>query len=115
MPVLPPVYSTTVIPGLRSPRASARSTIESAMRSLYEPVGLKYSSFTHTSAAPPGTTLSRRTSGVFPIAFSICAHVRGRWPLTILMRFPLRLSVHVQLELVAQHVDDLLNVRARTG
>ena len=34
MPVLPPVYSTTVIPGFRSPRRSARSIIESAMRSL---------------------------------------------------------------------------------
>src|SRR5204862_461990 len=28
MPVLPPVYSTTVMPGFRSPRRSARSTID---------------------------------------------------------------------------------------
>jgi len=40
LPVLPPVYSTTVSPGRMSPRASAPSIIASAMRSLYEPVGL---------------------------------------------------------------------------
>ena len=34
IPVLPPVYSTTVIPGCKSPRRSAHSIIESAMRSL---------------------------------------------------------------------------------
>ncbi len=33
-PVLPPVNSTTVIPGRRSPRASAPSIIARAMRSL---------------------------------------------------------------------------------
>ena len=33
-PVLPPVYSTTVMPGRKSPRASASSIIASAMRSL---------------------------------------------------------------------------------
>lgn len=40
MPVLPPVHSTTVMPGRRSPRRSAFSIIARAMRSLYEPVGL---------------------------------------------------------------------------
>ncbi len=39
-PVLPPVNSTTRIPGLSAPRASAPSIIASAMRSLYDPVGL---------------------------------------------------------------------------
>jgi hypothetical protein len=39
-PVLPPVNSTTRMPGLSAPRASAPSTIASAIRSLYEPVGL---------------------------------------------------------------------------
>lgn len=33
-PVLPPVYSTTVMPGRRSPRRSAPSIIARAMRSL---------------------------------------------------------------------------------
>ena len=36
-PVLPPVNSTTRMPGLRAPRASAPSIIASAMRSLYRP------------------------------------------------------------------------------
>jgi len=45
-PVLPPVYSTTVMLGRSAPRRSASSIIESAMRSLYDPVGLKYSSLT---------------------------------------------------------------------
>ena len=39
-PVLPPVHSTTRIPGRNSPRASAPSIIAAAMRSLYDPVGL---------------------------------------------------------------------------
>ena len=33
-PVLPPVYSTKVPPGLISPRRSASSTIDKAIRSL---------------------------------------------------------------------------------
>ena len=49
-PVLPPVYSTTVMPGRKSPRFSASSIIARAIRSLYEPVGLKYSNFMSTSA-----------------------------------------------------------------
>ena len=40
------------VAGRMSPRASAPSTIASAMRSLYEPVGLCDSSLTHTSAIP---------------------------------------------------------------
>ena len=35
---------------------------------LIEPAGLRYSHFTHTSAAPSGTTLLSFTSGVLPIA-----------------------------------------------
>jgi hypothetical protein len=67
-PVLPPLYSTTAIPGRNSPRRSAPSIIPRAIRSLYDPVGLKYSSFTSTVAAPSGTTRRNRTTGVLPIA-----------------------------------------------
>jgi len=37
-PVLPPVYSTTRMPGRNAPRRSAPSIMESAIRSLYDPV-----------------------------------------------------------------------------
>ena len=50
--MLPPVYSTTSWPGRRRPSASAASIIASAIRSLYEPVGLAASIFTQTSAHP---------------------------------------------------------------
>src|SRR6185436_14687806 len=49
-PVLPPVNSTTRMPGRSRPRASAPSIIASAIRSLYDPVGFTDSSLTSTSA-----------------------------------------------------------------
>jgi hypothetical protein len=64
-PVLPPVYSTTGCPGSSLPSRSAASIIASAIRSLYEPVGLAASSFTQISAAPWSAS---RTTGVPPIA-----------------------------------------------
>src|SRR5262249_41492772 len=67
-PVLPPVYSTTGWPGRRRPSASAASIIASAIRSLYEPVGLAASIFTQTSAHPSPAMLASRTMGVPPIA-----------------------------------------------
>src|SRR5947209_3582938 len=67
-PVLPPVYSTTVSPGEMRPSRSAPSTIARAMRSFIEPVGLRYSSFTQSSASFAGAQRCRRTSGVLPIA-----------------------------------------------
>jgi hypothetical protein len=70
-PVLPPVYSTTVSPAESNPSRSAPSTIASAMRSFIEPVGLKYSSFSHSSAPFAGAHRWRRTIGVFPIASRI--------------------------------------------
>src|SRR5206468_9068565 len=69
-PVLPPVNSTTRMPGRSAPRASAPSIIASAMRSLYEPVGFADSSLTTTSAAASGTARRRRTTGVRPIALN---------------------------------------------
>jgi len=66
MPVLPLVASISVSPGLISPRASARSIIDSAGRSFTEPAGLLPSSLTSTVLlVAPGMRL-RRTSGVLP-------------------------------------------------
>ena len=68
-PVLPPVNSTTRMPGRSAPRFSAPSIIASAIRSLYDPVGLVDSSLTRTSAEPGGTTRINCTSGVWPMAW----------------------------------------------
>ena len=68
-PVLPEVGSTIVPPGRSSPHASAASTIRSAMRSLTEPPGLKYSTFASTAVRPrrhSRVTERSRTSGVLP-------------------------------------------------
>ena len=67
-PVLPPVYSTIVVPGEISPSRSAPSIIARAIRSFIDPVGFRYSSLTQISAPFSGASASRRTSGVFPIA-----------------------------------------------
>ena len=65
--MLPEVGSTIVPPGRRSPLASAAATIRSAMRSLTDPPGLKYSTFASTVAPGiPRVTDRSRTSGVFP-------------------------------------------------
>jgi hypothetical protein len=84
LPVLPPVYSTTVCPGVRRPDRSAPSIIASAIRSLYEPVGLQDSSLTQISAASGVARRFRRTIGVFPIDSSIAA----RTPIAVDMRRP---------------------------
>ena len=62
------MYSTTSWPGRSRPSASAASIIASAIRSLYDPVGLAASSFTHTSAPPSPAIRVSRTTGVSPIA-----------------------------------------------
>ena len=74
-PVLPPVYSTTVVPGATRPSRSAPSIIASAIRSFIEPVGFTYSSFTQSSAPFSGASAGprSRTSGVFPIAARMVA------------------------------------------
>ena len=69
--MLPPVYSTSVSPGEISPSRSAPSTIASAIRSFIEPVGLRSSSLSHSSAPFAGAQCRSRTSGVFPIASRI--------------------------------------------
>ncbi len=70
LPVEPAVYSTTVWPGRSAPLRSAPSIIASAIRSLYDPVGLAASSFTHTSASPAPDNDVNRTSGVLPMPAS---------------------------------------------
>ena len=59
-----------VPPGCSAPDASAASTMRSAIRSLTEPPGLKYSTLASTAGWwPPPTslvTVPSRTSGVFP-------------------------------------------------
>src|SRR5829696_5981499 len=75
-PVLPPVYSTTVSPGEIRPSRSAPSIIASAMRSFIEPVGLRYSSLSHSSAPFAGAQRLRRTNGVPPIVSRIDAIAR---------------------------------------
>src|SRR5262245_17463535 len=68
MPVVPPVYSTTVPPGGSRPDAAARSISVRASRSFMLPVGFADSSLATIRPAPFGTTRRSSTSGVFPIA-----------------------------------------------
>ena len=71
-PVLPEVGSTIVPPGLSSPDCSAASIIRTAIRSLTDPPGLKYSTLASTVGAVAGSrwlvTLWSWTSGVLPIS-----------------------------------------------
>ena len=66
MPVLPLVGSTIVAPGFRTPRRSASSTIETAMRSLTLPPGLSDSTLAATIAPPGFGSRFSRTIGVRP-------------------------------------------------
>ena len=68
VPVLPPVYSTTVSPGFSRPSSSALEITASAIRSFTLPLGFSHSSFTRISAQSGGTTFRSRTIDVFPIA-----------------------------------------------
>src|SRR5215510_9994781 len=95
-PVLPPVYSTTRMPGRSAPRRSPPSIIASAIRSLYEPVGLKYSSLT-TSAEPLGTSRRRRTSGVWPIVRSTESTAAGNAIMDVDYSTALSTNEHVPL------------------
>ena len=66
MPVLPDVGSTIVPPGRSAPDFSAASIMRTAMRSLTEPPGLKYSTFARTVAGTSRPTDDSLTSGVLP-------------------------------------------------
>src|SRR5262245_56340260 len=65
-PVLPEVLSTIVEPGRSFPASSARRIMCTAIRSLREPVGLRCSIFTNTSAMPGLTMRLSFTIGVLP-------------------------------------------------
>src|ERR1700746_3079724 len=66
MPVLPEVGSSSSRPGSSSPAVSAASIIDSATRSLMEPVGFWPSSFAYSRTEGPGARRRSSTSGVFP-------------------------------------------------
>src|SRR4029453_12442228 len=78
IPVLPLVGSTTMAPGLSTPRRSASSIMATAMRSFTLPPGLSDSSLPST-VAPPGRGMwFSRTRGVAPISSSTEPATRGR-------------------------------------
>ena len=69
-PVLPDVGSMMVPPGFSSPLASAASIIATAIRSLTEPPGLKYSTLASTVPRTPSTERPILSSGVLPMRSS---------------------------------------------
>ena len=71
MPVFPEVPSTIVYPGLSLPSFSASSIILSAIRSLIELPGLKYSTFARTKASISFVNEFNFIKGVFPIVSNI--------------------------------------------
>mmetsp|Transcript_30762 Transcript_30762/g.53177 ORF Transcript_30762/g.53177 Transcript_30762/m.53177 type:complete len:221 (-) Transcript_30762:63-725(-) len=78
MPVFPEVGSTReVLPGAISPRFSASSIIDRAIRSLTLLQGSMLSSFTKTVATQPSLTRLSRTKGVLPMAWVISAQTLG--------------------------------------
>ena len=79
--MLPEVGSTITPPGFSSPLRSAASMMRSAMRSLDEPPGFRYSTFTAMVALMPSVTWLSLTSGVLPMSSD-----RELW---MVMTFPL--------------------------
>ncbi len=69
-PVLPAVASMMVPPGFRLPSRSAASIMDSAIRSLIEPPGLRFSSL-RNSRQGPVSKLRTSTIGVLPIMASV--------------------------------------------
>src|SRR3954463_15412938 len=72
VPVLPPVYSTTVSPGRSLQSASARVITDKAIRSFMLPVG--FSGSTLTSISRP--LFGSGTSHVFPVASRLPMAIR---------------------------------------
>src|SRR3954453_23746266 len=66
MPVLPEVGSRIVQPGRSRPAFSACSTMNSAGRSLTEPVGLRSSSLAHSRTSGEGESRGSPTRGGVP-------------------------------------------------
>ena len=84
MPVLPLVGSTTMLEEFNFPSSSAARIIDTAMRSLTLPVGLKYSSLAAISASSPCVRLRKRTNGVLPISEVTSSKIpRVRWGIFI--------------------------------
>ena len=83
MPVFPEVGSTRVdLPGAMSPRLSASSIIDRAMRSLTLFAGLDDSSLATISAPQSFVTLFSLTRGVLPINSRMLEAILGRAPTT---------------------------------
>src|SRR2546425_10451820 len=78
IPVLPLVGSTSVPPGLRTPRRSASSTIATAMRSFTLPPGFIDSIFAITVAPSGWGNRLRRTMGVCPMSSRMLVAIGGR-------------------------------------
>ena len=83
--MLPEVGSTITPPGFSSPLRSAASMMRSAMRSLDEPPGFRYSTFTAMVALMSSVTWLSLTSGVLPMSSD-----RELW---MVMTFPLHGAV----------------------
>ncbi len=84
-------------PGRSAPDCSAASIIRTAIRSLTEPPGLKYSTFASTVADNPEVTELSLTRGVSPIRSSMdswyrteppheCASAGAGWPKILTLR-----------------------------
>ena len=68
VPVLPLVSSTTGCPGSSAPLASASRIIRGAIRSFFDPPGLRYSSLARIRPSSPRVIRESSTSGVPPTA-----------------------------------------------
>ena len=75
--MLPDVGSTIVPPGFSFPSRSAASIIASPMRSLFEPPGLRNSSFARIVPGTSRETRSSRTIGVEPTRSMIVGYARA--------------------------------------
>ena len=64
--MLPDVGSKIVSPGFNDPSLSAASIIESAARSLTEPVGLRSSILAHNRTFGDGDNFGKPINGVWP-------------------------------------------------
>src|SRR5947207_5694340 len=95
-PVLPAVASTMVPPGCNLPSRSAASIIESAMRSLIEPLGLWFSSLRKSWQSPVSIRVIS-TSGVSPMSERIDGGFCAVCESIMAARSPFRFAVGEEL------------------
>ena len=76
IPVLPLVGSTTTVPGLSLPWASASSIMATPMRSFTDHMGLALSSLAATVALAPSTSRRSLMRGVPPITCVTSSNIR---------------------------------------